>query len=208
MTPSVTTGICSIAAPINTPVNPAMSSPPTVFNMVNASASRREYFSIASSITLHFLFNASSVNPAPLPVTCSTSKSKSAAATAVLVVVFPIPISPVASISYPSLWHCCTSCIPVSIAFKTSSSVIAGSLAKFFVPFATFRGNTPGITSSVSIPMSTGTTSTPATAAIFPTEELFTPMAFATASVTSFPLWLTCSSTTPLSAHITRTAFF
>jgi len=35
-----------------------------------------------------------------------------------VVVVFPIPISPVASISYPSLWHCCTSCIPVSIAFK------------------------------------------------------------------------------------------
>ena len=89
-----------------------------------------------------------------------------------------------------------------------SPPVIAGSALKFRVPQRIFRSDTPAICSFVFIPISIGTVSAPITAAIFPTEEAPFAICFATAAVTSWPDWLTPSSTIPLSAHMIMTAFF
>ena len=120
----------------------------------------------------------------------------------------PIPISPVARIPYPLSLHSRTSPIPVTMARTVSSSVMAGSFKKFLVPGHTLRFHTPGMDSSLCIPMSTGMVSAPMLCAILQTEELFLAMDFATASVTSCPDWVTPSSTMPLSAQKISTPFF
>ena len=119
----------------------------------------------------------------------------------------PIPISPVARIPYPFSLHSLTSPIPVAMARTVSSSVIAGSLRKFRVPGRTLQSSTPGMDSSLFIPMSTGIVSAPMLCAILQTEEPFLVMDFATASVTSCPDWVTPSSTMPLSAQKISTPF-
>ena len=98
------------------------------------------------------------------------------------------------------------------MARSVSSSVIAGAFRKFFVPYATFRCSTPGISLVQFTPISTGITFVgyirPATSAILHTEVMPFPIFSTTMAVTSCPVWLTCSSTMPLSAHITITARF
>ena len=148
-----------------------------------------------------------SVSPAPLPVASSASHCKRAAVTALLVVVLPIPISPVARIPYPFSLHSRTSSIPVTMARTVSSSVIVGPFKKFLVPGRTLRSRTPGMDSSLFIPMSTGIVSAPMLCAILQTEDPFLAMDFATASVTSCPDWVTPSSTMPLSAQKISTPF-
>ena len=122
-------------------------------------------------------------------------------------VVLPIPISPVARIPYPFSLHSRTSLVPVAMARTVSSSVIAGSFKKFLVPEHTLQFHTPGMDSSLFIPMSTGMVSAPMLCAILQTEEPFLAMDFATASVTSCPDWVTPSSTMPLSAQKSSTPF-
>ena len=144
-------------------------------------------------MTCAFLCSPASLKPAPLPIHLSnttgsvTSFSISAIATALLVVVLPIPISPVPSKVYPLFLHSCTNCIPTSIARNASSSVIAGSSRKSLVPCIILQSRTPGIFSALLIPISTGMTSTPACAAIFPTELCCFPIKEVTIAVTSCP---------------------
>ena len=80
-----------------------------------------------------------------------------------------------------------TNCIPTSIARNASSSVIAGSSRKSLVPCIILQSRTPGIFSALLIPISTGMTSTPACAAIFPTELCCFPIKEVTIAVTSCP---------------------
>ena len=112
-----------------------------------------------------------------------------------------------ARIPYPFSLHSRTSLVPVAMARTVSSSVIAGSFKKFLVPEHTLQFHTPGMDSSLFIPMSTGMVSAPMLCAILQTEEPFPAMDFATASVTSCPDWVTPSSTMPLSAQKSSTPF-
>ena len=83
---------------------------------------------------------------------------------------------------------------------------MAGSFRKLRVPRATFIRRIPGEDVSPAMPISTGITSAPATAAIRQTQEVPSPMCSATMAVTSCPVWVTPSSTIPLSAHMTTMA--
>ena len=65
-------------------------------------------------------------------------------ATAAAAVVLPIPISPVPSMATPSAFASIASLIPTSRAATASSRVMAGPLAKFRVPRATFRATSSG----------------------------------------------------------------
>ncbi len=89
-----------------------------------------------------------------------------------------------------------------------SLSDIAGFSRKSFVPFFTFLLMTPGKIRSVFTPISTGKTSAPTVCAILQTEVFLFPRFSVTAAVISCPDWLMPSATTPLSAHMTITAFF
>lgn len=85
---------------------------------------------------------------------------------------------------------------------------MAGPFVMFRVPPSmTTRARRPGIASWASIPTSTGRTSAPATRAMRQTEDCPAAMLRATARVTSWPVWVTPSATTPLSAQNTATPF-
>ena len=96
---------------------------------------------------------------------------------------------------------------------------MAGSFAKFRVPLLIFRfsmvlgfsssfssGMPDTVSPSVTIPISTGNTSTDSAWAITVTVELPSAIFWATIAVTSLPLWVTPSSITPLSAHMATSA--
>ena len=210
--PSSTTGIRYAAPPRQRPQSPARSRPPTARRIPMPSqgsgrCSKRPL--LTASI---FLLSPSLLRPAPRPVVSAGSADKSAAVTALLAVVFPIPISPAARISYPSSFSARAISIPVRTAASASRLVMAGSLVKFAHPFRIFlsirgkrlpRGPRPQAT-----PISTGNTSAPATPAIRH-EQLSPLVRFAvTTAVTSCPVCVTPSSTTPLSAQNTTSAFF
>ena len=106
---------------------------------------------------------------------------------------------------YPFSFSSSTMEIPTSMAFSASCLVMAGPLVMFFVPQAIFRLMA---WLSAAIPTSTGNRSAPALRQNrLDTASCFT-MFSATRRVTSCPVWVTPSSTTPLSAHITSSAFF
>ena len=78
-------------------------------------------------------------------------------------VVLPIPISPVPRSATPSDFASRASVMPASRAATASSRVMAGPLARFFVPRAIFRSIRPGTApKSKSTPISTTRTSAPA----------------------------------------------
>ena len=122
--------------------------------------------------------------------------------------VFPIPISPMEIIEVPRCESSPAMLIPMFKAASSSSSLIAGSFRKFFVPLATFAFLTPSIGSAVSTPMSTGMTSTPASLPRVHAELMPLPRARATVSVTSLPHCETFSSVIPLSAQKITAARF
>ena len=93
--------------------------------------------------------------------------------------------------------------IPTSRASTACSRVMAGSLAMFLVPQATFRFR---MLLWLLMPTSTGTTWAPATWLMM-LEAAWPFFRFsATRRVISCPVWVTPSSTTPLSAHMTTRA--
>ena len=163
---------------------------------------------MAFFIEFIFLSKPLDDNPAPLPVTSSTFLSKRTAAIALLVVVLPIPISPVAIIPYPLSFKSLTILIPHSTASIAVYFVIAGSLVIFLVPYINFFSIRPSIYISFAMPISTGITSTFTHFAILLTDVSPLTIFAATIAVTSCPVCVTPSSTTPLSAHITTTARF
>ena len=184
-----------------------MSKPPT-FEIISMGSPRSGAWSdIALSIAAIFRLNPSALSPAPLPVINFTGISVNTDATALLVVVFPIPISPVAKISYDFDFNIPTISIPVRIARIASVLVMAASRVIFFVPGAILYSFfvTPG--TSDTIPISIGNRSTPAIWAILHTlVSLFVKFS-ATTAVTSCPVCVTPSSTTPLSAHMMTRPF-
>ena len=157
---------------------------------------------IPSLITSIFRLRPALSNPAPLPVTVSGSRPVSTEITALEVVVFPIPISPVPASSQPFSYKIPAASMPTSNAFTVSSLVMAGSFKKSLVPQAILRSKIPVSDILAAIPTSTGRTSAPAQAAIRQTQERLAAIFFATAAVTSCPVWVTPSSTIPLSAHM------
>ena len=124
-----------------------------------------------------------SESPAPRPVIRSTGSPKSTAATALDVVVLPMPISPVASSEKPASRASRTSAMPVSMANSACSRVMAGPCVKSAVPSAMRLSSTPS-TFSPAMPISTGTTSHRAAAAIRQTLVLPAARFAATARVT------------------------
>ena len=98
--------------------------------------------------------------------------------------------------------------MPTSIAFTASSLDIAGPFAMLSVPYLIFLGKTPGLSQSVAIPISTGYTSAPLMEDIIQIVALCFVIFSVTVFVTSCPVWVTPSATTPLSAAMTITAFF
>ena len=120
--------------------------------------------------------------------------------------VLPIPISPEPASTYPLSFSSTAISAPASMALTVSSIVMAGSSRKSFVPYATFRFTTPGTASRQAIPTSTGITSAPAWRAMRHTHEFPRAIFPATMAVTSCPVWVTPSFTTPLSPHMTTIA--
>ena len=112
-----------------------------------------------------------------------------------------MPISPVASRPTPAAFCSRASSAPVRMARSACARVMAGPWVMSPVPSPRRRSSTPGMGPGSFIPMSTGTTRHPATAAILQTEERLAPAFRATAAVTSWPLWATPWASTPLSAH-------
>ena len=94
--------------------------------------------------------------------------------------------------------------MPVSIACTASCLLIAGPFAIFFVPYATFSFRREV---SLAIPISTGKISAPIDRHIMLEVALPDSIFSETIAVTSCPDCVTPSSTTPLSAHITTSAF-
>ena len=127
---------------------------------------------------------------------------------ALLVVVFPIPISPVAIRSYPCSASSPTFRIPTRMACATCSLDIAGSSTIFFVPYITLSSGCVTDETSVVIPTSIGNKSTPAVCAIIHTLVAHFVKLSATIAVTSCPVWVTPSDTTPLSAQKISNPFF
>ena len=93
------------------------------------------------------------------------------------------------------------------MALRACPRLMDGPFRKFRVPPATFLGSRPGMESWPAIPTSMGITSAPAFLAMMQTQEQPFAMFPATMAVTSCPVWVTPSSTIPLSAHITTMAF-
>ena len=178
---------------------PAMSKPPTLER--TSIASSGSGFSRASdwSMTSIFRFKPASDSPAPLPVSRRGSAPSRAHATALAVVVLPMPISPVAIIEYPFSCSSLTREAPVRIARSQSSRDMARVRKKLPVPRKTCTSRTPS--TGRSMPISTGNTSAPATFAILHTVALPAAMFPATVAVTSLPVCVTPSATTPLSAQ-------
>ena len=87
-----------------------------------------------------------------------------------------------------------------------SSLVIAGPFVILWVPYITFRSVRAVV--SLTIPTSTGFTSTPHWWHITHAVVVSFTKLSATIAVTSCPVWVTPSSTTPLSAHMATRAFF
>ena len=116
-----------------------------------------------------------------------------------------MPISPVASSRTPFCFWVRTNSIPAAIACTACSRVIAEPWVKSRVPRATRRSTAPG-TGTPAMPMSTGTTSQWAAAAIQQTLVRRAVRFSSTARVTLASVWLTPCATTPLSAQSTSTA--
>ena len=95
--------------------------------------------------------------------------------------------------------------MPVRSAAPASASVIAGSTAMLRVPRRMLRLSTASLT-GLAMPTSTATTSAPAMRAMRQTLESPLAAFSATIAVTSCPVCVTPSATTPLSAHIISTA--
>ena len=97
---------------------------------------------------------------------------------------------------------------PVSMACSAALRGMAGPRVMFQVPPSiTTWDSRPSTGPWPAMPTSTGNTWAPAVRAMRHTEEVPAPMARATARVTSWPVWVTPSSTTPLSAQKTATPF-
>ena len=115
----------------------------------------------------------------------------------------PMPISPVAMRRKPSSARSYAMSAPACTASTASARLMAGPCAMECVPRVALRTGTPG--TSRSIPMSKGRTSAWATRAMTHTLEEWHASRAATLAVTSAPVCVTPSATTPLSAHITAT---
>ena len=92
------------------------------------------------------------------------------------------------------------------MAFSHSARVMAGPWTKFAVPRRIFFCKMRSPLTGRATPMSTGITSAPASLAMQHTLVSPRDMFSVTIAVTSCPVWVTPSSTTPLSAHMATTA--
>ena len=183
-----------------------MSRPPTLWSTSSTSPGAGRFTRTAVSMARIFLCRPSEDRPAPRPVMSSTGRSSSTAARAEEVVVLPMPISPVASSLTPrprSSWATST---PARMAWTASSRLMAGPWVMLAVPRRTHFWRMRSPFRGVTVPMSTGTTSTPAARDMAHTLVSPVDMFSATMAVTSWPVWVTPSATTPLSAHMTTTA--
>ena len=98
--------------------------------------------------------------------------------------------------------------MPIRTACAACSLDIAGSIAIFFVPYITLSFGSVTDGTSVTIPISIGNKSTPAVSAIIHTLVAHFVKLSATIAVTSCPVWVTPSETTPLSAQKISKPFF
>src|SRR5690625_6534643 len=106
-----------------------------------------------------FRRSPSSSTPVPLPTTLSGGAPVRSAVSAAAEVVFPIPASPIARRSSPP--NSATDSAPALIDASTSSTVIAGPIAIFWLPHPTFLSLTLGTPAR---PASTPTSTTPSLA--------------------------------------------
>ena len=93
--------------------------------------------------TAIFRSKAWSVTPAPRPVAASGACPVNTDVTAAADVVLPMPISPAATISYPSENRSIAVCMPARMPRAACSLVMAGPSAILRAPSATRRGMTP-----------------------------------------------------------------
>ena len=98
--------------------------------------------------------------------------------------------------------------MPIRTACAACSLDIAGSIAIFFVPYITLSFGSVTDGTSVTIPISIGNKSAPAVSAIIHTLVAHFVKLSATIAVTSCPVWVTPSETTPLSAQKISKPFF
>ena len=98
--------------------------------------------------------------------------------------------------------------MPIRTACAACSLDIAGSSTIFFVPYITLSFGSVTDGTSVTIPISIGNKSAPAVSAIIHTLVAHFVKLSATIAVTSCPVWVTPSETTPLSAQKISKPFF
>ena len=99
--------------------------------------------------------------PAPRLTVSAAGRLISAESTAEEVEVLPMPISPMPTTSMSACFASAARSAPTSMAFTHSARVMAGSRAKFLVPWASLRSHTPGCMKSASMPTSTTSSSVP-----------------------------------------------
>ena len=198
-------GSLSSAPPRNTPHSPAISKPPSAASTPSGSAASGWLRAMPRSIASILRCSPASESPAPRPVISATGRPSSTLATALDVVVLPMPISPVASSWAPVCFCARTSAMPAAIACTACARVIAGPVVKSAVPAAIRQSAAPG-TGAPAMPISTGTTSQWAAAAMRQTLVRRAVRFSSTARVTEASVWLTPCATTPLSAQSTSTA--
>ena len=92
--------------------------------------------------------------PAPRLTVSFAGRPSSVDSTAEEVEVLPMPISPTPMTCMPSRLARRAASTPMSMARSHSSRVMAGSWAKFLVPWAILKSRTPGWVKSASMPTS------------------------------------------------------
>ena len=203
MKPSSSTGKPKAAPPSTTPAMAAISAPPRAPSAPRGVRVRRWFTSRARATAAFLRARPSSERPAPRPVTSPASRPRKWVARALAVVVLPMPISPTANRRTPSSLACRARSMPTQRAASVWSAVRAGPRAMLPVPLTTRRRKSPGQGGISRMPTSTGITSAPARRAKTQALEVPPARARATRAVTSGPVWLTPSATTPLSAQNT-----